>query len=176
MGHGLILFLLSVILSRGIDRIQSDMDHPSNTLLGRHSYCTQELVNLILIGSAISNIHNHNINFGDTILKGATKQSSVGQLSLFEHYDNLTVGTFFKNPIYPVWVVCAESHYTVIFSKSSPNDIFYYDGLAGQSEEIRLTIKESSVAKVQSESPLENCIRTRWKNADIDWNGSEVLL
>ena len=30
--------------------VQRDMDEPNNALMGLHGYCTQELVNLILIG------------------------------------------------------------------------------------------------------------------------------
>ena len=40
-GLGVILFLLSVILTRGIQNIYSDMDRPDGTLIGQHGYCTQ---------------------------------------------------------------------------------------------------------------------------------------
>ena len=49
----------------------------------------------------------------DHVLKGAHKQSAVGFLSLFEHYDIIRVGSFFKDPQFPIWVICSESHYTV---------------------------------------------------------------
>lgn len=39
-GLGVILFLLSVILTRGISNIYSDMDHESS-LIAQHGYCTQ---------------------------------------------------------------------------------------------------------------------------------------
>ena len=96
--NGLIQFLYSVILSRGIDNIIQDMDEPNNKLIGRHGYCTQEMVNLILSGEALSNVHDHDINLGgnegnEKILKGFKQQAQVGQLSLFEHYQNLKVNS-----------------------------------------------------------------------------------
>lgn len=60
------------------------------------------------------------------------------------------VGTHLKTPQYPIWVVCCESHYSCLFSRDTvvtadnppitTFDVFYYDGLALQEDEIRLTI------------------------------------
>lgn len=62
----------------------------------------------------------------------------------------IKVGANLKTPTYPIWVVCSESHFTVLFSlkrelltsedKGLEFDLYYYDGLANQQEEIRLTI------------------------------------
>ncbi len=68
-------------------------------------------------------------------LLGIQRQSSVGFLSLFEHYGYVKVvgappcfplsarsphaqqvGSNLKRPRVPVWVVCSESHYTTLFS------------------------------------------------------------
>ena len=60
------------------------------------------------------------------------------------------MGTYLKTPKCPIWVVCSESHFSVLFStrldlvsdwKAERRfDLFYYDGLARQQEEIKLTI------------------------------------
>ena len=60
------------------------------------------------------------------------------------------VGTYLKVPRLPIWVVCSESHFSVLFAlnKDLLNnwraerrfDLYYYDGLGGQGSEIRLTI------------------------------------
>ncbi len=50
-GWGVVLFVLSLALSRGVAAVQGDMDEPGNGLMGMHGYCTQELVNLILLGA-----------------------------------------------------------------------------------------------------------------------------
>ena len=49
------------------------------------------------------------------VLKGIDKQSDIGLLSLFEHYKSIKVGNNLKNPKFPIWVICSESHFTVLF-------------------------------------------------------------
>ncbi|CAB4032743.1 Hypothetical predicted protein, partial [Paramuricea clavata] len=88
---GCILLLYSAILSRTVEKIKEDMDDDNGTLMGAHGYCTQDMVNLLLTGKAISNTFDDVIELdsgGDTknILKGVDKQSDIGLLSLFEHY------------------------------------------------------------------------------------------
>lgn len=192
---GCILLLYSAILSRSIQKVISDMDEPTNTLMGAHGYCTQEMVNLIVTGKATSNTFD-NIMEIDTggakknVFKGIEKQSDIGLLSLFEHYKSCEVGINFKSPKYPIWVICSESHFSVLFSVDrnllddwkleKKFDLYYYDGLARQEEEIKLTIDTTRECPDYKDTdlvpPLEHCIRTRWKNAVVDWNGSEPIL
>lgn len=63
------------------------------------------------------------------------------------------VGAYLKTPRYPIWLVCSESHFSVLFGlqrelltsqdQSLQFDLYYYDGLANQQEEIRLTVCKS---------------------------------
>jgi len=186
---GCILLLYSVILTHGIDKIRSEMDEEGARLLGLHGYCTQEMINLLLQGVATSNAFDNDINLGETtLLRGISKQSEVGLLSLFEHYDSIKIGEYYKNPKYPVWIICSESHFTVLFSilqnsfaYSKMFDLYYYDGLANQDEVIKLTInlhvpcKESDLVG-SLVPPLEHCIRTKWHKASIDWNNTDPIL
>ncbi|XP_065897129.1 probable ubiquitin carboxyl-terminal hydrolase MINDY-4 [Dysidea avara] len=190
---GCILLLVSVILTRKIQCIINEMDEPTNKLIGHHSYCTQDLVNLFLVGKAVSNTHDGVIALGtgsdNTQLKGLDCQSEIGFLSLFEYYKSCTVGKYYKQPRYPIWVVCSESHFSVLFTRSKDFfvrqpahfDLLYFNGLGEQDEEIRLTIDTTQNTEIVTEaddlvSPLELCIRTCWKNARVNWNGSEPLL
>ncbi|XP_032381730.1 probable ubiquitin carboxyl-terminal hydrolase MINDY-4 isoform X2 [Etheostoma spectabile] len=89
---GCILFTISAVLSRSIDKVRDDMDVPTTTLIGAHGYCTQELVNLLLCGRAVSNVFDNDMeldsgNSNMTLLKGVKGHCDVGLLSLFEHYD-----------------------------------------------------------------------------------------
>ncbi|KAL9961433.1 hypothetical protein ACROYT_G030371 [Oculina patagonica] len=192
---GCILLLYSVILSRSIQTVISDMDEPTNTLMGAHGYCTQEMVNLVVTGKAVSNTFDNTMEI-DTggakknVFKGLEKQSDIGLLSLFEHYKSCEVGVNFKTPKYPIWVICSESHFSVLFSVDrnllddwkleKKFDLYYYDGLARQDEEIRLTVDTTRECPDYKDTdlvpPLEHCIRTRWKNAVIDWNGTDPIL
>jgi len=63
---GSMLFLLSLVLTRGIDNIRNeDMDMDS-TLIGQFGHCNQELINLLLTGRATSNVMDGNIPLGDS--------------------------------------------------------------------------------------------------------------
>ncbi|PVD30074.1 hypothetical protein C0Q70_09335 [Pomacea canaliculata] len=152
---GVILCMYSAILSRGVEKVRSDMDEPNGRMIAAHGYCTQELVNLLLTGQAVSNVFNDVMELDSgtgniVVLRGISGRSETGFLSLFEHYKSCQVGTYYKTPKYPIWVVCSESHFSVLFStrhelvsdwKAERRfDLFYYDGLARQQEEIRLTI------------------------------------
>lgn len=54
--NGCVLFLYAVILTAGVENIINSMDEANTTLIGRHGYCTQEMVNLLLTGKAVSNV------------------------------------------------------------------------------------------------------------------------
>ncbi|XP_069815363.1 probable ubiquitin carboxyl-terminal hydrolase MINDY-4 [Dendropsophus ebraccatus] len=192
---GCILLTVSVVFSRTFDLVQKDFDDPTNCLIGAHAYCTQELVNLILGGRAVSNVFNDVMeldsgNGNITVLKGISGRSDIGFLSLFEHYNVCQVGSYLKTPKYPIWVVCSESHFSVLFCLKKELmsdwraerrfDLYYYDGLANQQEEIRLTVDTSGTYIEDKEDdlvpPLEYCIRTKWKGAVVDWNSTDPIL
>jgi hypothetical protein len=67
---GCIHFLLSAILSKGIDSIRREMDDGGGPLIAAHSYCSQELVNLLLTGNAVSNVFDGNL----TLESGGTQK------------------------------------------------------------------------------------------------------
>lgn len=206
-GAGIVQFVLSVLLTKGVEMIYSEMDQlardTGGQLIGAHDYCTQELVNLLLCGYARSNVFDGDqalkgTDASDTdalVLRGIPKQSVLGFLSLFEAYQNLVVGSFYKNPRVNIWVICSESHYSVLFAADpqalndrtfdirSSVDLLYYDGLANQDEEIRLTVNtlalidhNAAVSHNDLIPPLDLVIRTKWAQAAVDWNGIEPLL
>ncbi|KAF4072663.1 hypothetical protein AMELA_G00265570 [Ameiurus melas] len=196
---GCVLLIVSAVLSRTIHTVRGDMDVPTSTLIGAHGYCTQELVNLLLCGRAVSNVFDNEMkldsgNGNFTLLKGIKERCDFGLLSLYEHYNICKVGSYLKNPRFPIWVVCSESHFSVLFSpcedltssRRSPRefDLHYYDGLANQQEPVRLTVYPDSAVKTADAEdvdsdltpPLELCIRTRWTDAAVSWNDSEPIL
>ncbi|KAG7493458.1 hypothetical protein JOB18_009233 [Solea senegalensis] len=194
---GCILLTISAVLSRSIDKVREDMDVPTTTLIGAHGYCTQELVNLLLCGRAVSNVFDNDMeldsgNGNITLLKGIKSRCDVGLLSLFEHYNICKVGAYMKSPHYPIWVVCSESHFSVLFGlqrelltnleRSLEFDLYYYDGLANQQEEIRLTVSVGKSTMSHQDlstdltPPLEHCIQTRWPCAFVSWNDTEPIL
>ena len=188
-GLGVVLFTMSAMLTRGLDMLAIDMDESSG-LIAQHGYCSQEMINLMILGRATSNVFDHTMSVegSDHVLKGAHKQSAVGFLSLFEHYDIIRVGSFFKDPQFPIWVICSESHYTVAFCLTKPTaaqqqsgvfDILWYDQLARMERLYTLTIDNTHDTPVSVDSsedlvpPMDEVLRTKWPNARVDWNGEE---
>lgn len=185
-----VTFLISVLMTHGLKRIREEMDDENSSLIGKHSHCNQEVVNLLLVGKAVTNIFNNEVSFGreeTTVLRGITSRSNIGLLSLYEHYKSCQVGSYYKDPKYPIWIVLSENHFSVLFAKSfvalEPGeerfDLFYYDGMNKQEEEVRLTLDPTvgiTNEDVVMTPPLELCIRTRWKGALVSWNNAEPLL
>lgn len=119
---GLLAFLFSVILSRTPAQIKKDMDDPSDHLIKRFGYSSQELVNLMLTGKAVSNVFDGEKSLSEGTdsegekLKGVTKRSPIGFLSYLECVGYVKVGENLKTPLFPIWVINSQSHYTLIFS------------------------------------------------------------
>jgi hypothetical protein len=40
-GWGIVLFLYSLVLSNGLERVVATLDDPTISLMGMHGYCTQ---------------------------------------------------------------------------------------------------------------------------------------
>lgn len=115
---GAMLFLISALLSRGLDSIQSDRDDPSLPLVtAPFGHASQEIVNLLLCGEAVANVFDERIDLGGGMfLKGVSTNVEVGFLTLLESLNFCKVGQHLKRPRWPIWVVGSESHYTVLFA------------------------------------------------------------
>ncbi|KAL0277093.1 UNVERIFIED_CONTAM: hypothetical protein PYX00_004494 [Menopon gallinae] len=114
---GVLLFLYSVMLTRGLDELRDELADPSDSLIeNTFGYGSQSLINLMLTGRAVSHVWDHEHDIGGLKLKGLTRQSSVGFLTLLEHLQLCEVGSFFKNPEHPIWVLGSDTHLTVLFS------------------------------------------------------------
>ena len=186
-----ICLLVSCLLTRGPDTVRGDMDRADTALVAAHGYCSQEMVSLVTTGRATSNVFDGDLVLGagpdTTLLRGVAARAEVGLLSLFEHYRAVTVGSRLKCPAHPIWLVCSESHFTVLWAEngdtSATSDpggelrLCYYDGLAGQEAPIVVTVVPGAgPPDTQVTSSIEQCIRTKWPGASVDWNGAEKIL
>ena len=194
-GCGVILLVYSAVLTAGIDAIKGMMDHTEATLIGGHGYCTQELVNLMLFGQACANLFDGVQSLGDGAdrieLKGVQREgpAPIGLLCHAEAQNICQVGNALKQPACPIWLAYMESHYTTIFAmeKIGPPEgsgaafsLYYYDGLANQDEVIQVNVQPGAYLPVKSKydlvPPLDETLRTRWPDAQVDWVGTEPLL
>ncbi|XWS21775.1 hypothetical protein CRYUN_Cryun30bG0083700 [Craigia yunnanensis] len=115
---GALLFLISALLSRGLDCVQADRDDPSLPLVtAPFGHASQEIVNLLLCGQAVPNVFDGRMDFGGGMfLKGISSKVEVGFLTLLESLNFCKVGQNLKCPKWPIWVIGSESHYTVLFA------------------------------------------------------------
>ncbi|ORM39974.1 Uncharacterized protein BXIN_1412 [Babesia sp. Xinjiang] len=119
---GVMSFTLSVLATRGIENLRNDMDDPTLPLIGIYGHSSQELVNLLLQGKAVSNIFDGEkvLQDGDKTLtyklRGITGEGNVGFLTEREASRHCQAGSYYKNPRFPVWVTGSFSHYTVLFA------------------------------------------------------------
>ncbi|VAH47734.1 unnamed protein product [Triticum turgidum subsp. durum] len=83
---GAMLFLISSLLSRGLDCIQADRDDPSQPLVtAPFGHASQEIVNLLLCGEAVPNVFDGKMDLGGGMsLKGIPNDVEVGFLTLLE--------------------------------------------------------------------------------------------
>ncbi|XP_003708674.1 ubiquitin carboxyl-terminal hydrolase MINDY-3 homolog [Megachile rotundata] len=115
--YGVLLLLYSVIGTKGITEIRSEMSDPSESMIdSTYGYGNQSLINLMLTGRAVSHVWDHDQDIGGLKLRGIDKQNTIGFLALLEHLCYCEVGTFLKSPSYPIWVLGSETHLTVLFS------------------------------------------------------------
>ena len=190
------LVVLSALLTSGAATVRADIDDPGSSLVVNHAYCSQDIADMFITGRATSNVHDAGADVsGELGLRGVAVRSRVGLLLLFEWHDLVRVGDNLKSPLLPVWVVCSESHYSVLFQSCGqgcddlPLMLHYYDGLARQATPISLLLTRGSEQNALLASrgggasaatadlpPLECVIHTRWPAAAVDWNGTEPIL
>lgn len=177
---GISLFIYSLLLTRGIETIKSDMDFPDR-LIGEDSYASQEIVNLILTGHAVTNVFNGNKELNGTnsetlILKGIAQQSRIGFLSLSEYENNDQVGSYLKYPEHPIWVVNGNNHYLTLFgtSKKIVEDseeefyLFYTDSLSSHQEiSLQINPKDGPAKETDNLPTTIKCLLTRWPTATV---------
>ena len=120
-GGGLAAFLFSASLTRSAALLASDGDDPmASAMIGTFGHCSQELVNLLLTGRARSHCFDGVRMLEELQLKGCDPgHYAVGFLTLFEFHNCFEVGQSLKSPLgRGIWVLNAESHYSLIFARS----------------------------------------------------------
>ncbi|CAI5662492.1 unnamed protein product [Oreochromis niloticus] len=99
---GVLLFLYSVILTKGIENIRNEIQDTMEPLIDPvHGHGSQSLVNLLITGHAVSNVWDGDRECSGMKLQGIHKQ----------------VGAFLKSPKFPIWILGSETHLSVFFTK-----------------------------------------------------------
>ena len=117
---GVMFFVMSLVESRGIDRIKADMDDPNNTITSQFGHSSQELMNLLLTGQAVSNVFDNSMTLSEELTcRGIQYRPAIGYLSQLESLRYCEVGSYYKSPIFPVWIVASTNHFSVVFGDSN---------------------------------------------------------
>jgi hypothetical protein len=116
-GPGGVMFLvMSLVETRGIDRIRCDMDDPNTTITAQFGHSSQELMNLLLTGQAVSNVFDNSMSLSEDLsCHGIQRRPAIGYLSILESLRYCEVGGFYKSPLFPIWVIGSTSHFSVLF-------------------------------------------------------------
>ncbi|XP_077453825.1 ubiquitin carboxyl-terminal hydrolase MINDY-3 isoform X1 [Stigmatopora argus] len=115
---GVLLFLYSVILTKGIENIRNEIQDTMEPLIDPvHGHGCQSLVNLLVTGHAVANVWDGDRECSGMKLHGIHKQASVGFLTLMESLRYCKVGTYMKSPKFPIWIIGSETHLSVFFTK-----------------------------------------------------------
>ncbi|XP_023559855.1 inactive ubiquitin carboxyl-terminal hydrolase MINDY-4B [Octodon degus] len=199
--HGVILFLYSLIFSRTFERLQKDLDVTTTHLLQPHAggfLCRQAVLNLVLTGRASPNVFN-GCEKGESQerLHGVLARSEIGYLQWCQDSseDNRLsqVGSMLKTPKFPIWLCNINGRYSILFCTNRQLlsdwkverlfDLYFYSGQPSQRKLVQLTIDTHAHhwERAQNEdkhgpgrrcSPVEMAIRTKWREATINWNGT----
>ncbi|XP_058063604.1 ubiquitin carboxyl-terminal hydrolase MINDY-3 homolog [Anopheles bellator] len=114
---GVLLLLYTILHTKGLESILSEMSDPSEPLIHDTYGCgSQALINLMLTGRAVPHVWDNEQDVGGMKLKGINQQSEIGFITVMEQLQYCTVGFFYKNPKNPVWVMGSDTHLTVMFS------------------------------------------------------------
>lgn len=115
--YGILLFLYSVLFTKGIENVLNEISDTSEPLIhSAFGYGSQSLINLMLTGRAVQHVFDNDQDIGGMKLKGIDRQSEIGFITLMEQLRYCTVGSFYKNPKHPIWIMGSETHLTVLFS------------------------------------------------------------
>lgn len=115
---GVLLFLYSVLLTKGIENIKNSIEDANEPLIDPvYGHGSQSLINLLLTGHAVSNVWDGDRECSGMQLLGIHEQATVGFLTLMEALRYCKVGSYLKSPKFPIWIVGSETHLTVFFAK-----------------------------------------------------------
>ncbi|XP_043558681.1 inactive ubiquitin carboxyl-terminal hydrolase MINDY-4B isoform X3 [Chiloscyllium plagiosum] len=165
--HAVILFIYSLLLSRTLERLYTDMDNTTSHLLQLslgNFICTQALINLMLTGRASPNVFNGDLQYDNqgVLLKepkhGVLARSDVGYLYWnrheLEHERLPQVGSMLKTPKLPIWLCNINDTFSVLFNTNRLLlsdwrmehlfDLYFYSGQPSQTKTVTLTIDTHS--------------------------------
>jgi ubiquitin carboxyl-terminal hydrolase MINDY-3/4 len=184
---GVLLLVLSLLQSRGVREASQECDYPAtNKLTAQFGHCSQELINLLLTGQAVSNVFDNTLSLGgDMVCRGISSRPSIGYLSQLEALRYCEVGDYYKSPQYPIWVIGSTSHFSVMFGDGQALQESKSDRLLEQCRRAFKSIEgadengfiaTSDLGKVLSELQLDLGDSVPALAAALEVTGADIIL
>ncbi|XP_070156248.1 inactive ubiquitin carboxyl-terminal hydrolase MINDY-4B isoform X1 [Polyergus mexicanus] len=200
-GPGAKLLLYSAVLSRGLSKVQNDLEDSKASILGG---CSEEgpisIVIFFLTGRVSPHVHNGVLHVGDENTYavpqwGVLTRSEVGFL-IHEGDGNVSKqpGSRLKTPSLPIWVTLCHGHHGVLFNTNRELLRNYhaerrfevqYFTCGGSHATLTVDTRANETSGVSdaatmeaadiAATPLEKLIRSKWQDALIQWNGTPVM-
>ncbi|XP_046453708.1 inactive ubiquitin carboxyl-terminal hydrolase MINDY-4B-like [Daphnia pulex] len=204
-GPAVMLILYSAILTRGINQVTEDMGKPSGgdgiltpmkSLMSINGSIMFGPISLFLLGRASPYLHN-GVQYQDdgdsrTEETGVLIRSPIGLLLWMGNEAKTAaynVGSRFKTPTVPIWVVVASENSGVLFGEDkgllrdhqaeNRFQLHYHTSTFHQQNPVILKINN----RVRDDSsadapipPLERILRTKWGDARLDWGNVEPFV
>jgi len=184
---GVMLLTMSLVATRGVDCIKSDMDAgTAHHLTAQFGHSSQELINLLLTGQATTNIFDNTMTLGGSLqCHGIQSRPKIGYLSQLEALRYCSVGNYYKSPKNPVWVVGSTSHFSVLFGsreclKESKSDELLeqcrraFKSIEGAEENGFIPVTELSTVLKQLDLDLKESVETL--AASLEMSGAGIIL
>ncbi|XP_046669045.1 inactive ubiquitin carboxyl-terminal hydrolase MINDY-4B-like isoform X3 [Homalodisca vitripennis] len=120
-GPGTLLLLYSAVATRGTENTQRDLEVEKGYLVTGAEEGSLCIVTLMLTGRATPYLHNGVVYVGDeehyaVPQYGILARSEVGFLLYEEGVEERMPGSRLKTPSLPIWVVCSQGHFGVMFN------------------------------------------------------------
>jgi hypothetical protein len=140
---GCVLFLYSLIHTRGIDQIKKDIVKDGGELplvYGMNWLCTTELMGILICGQAKGNVSAYNTTGDRMTYANGVNNFGIGLLSNIEiEGAGVPVNDVLKCPQYPIYILHGGDHFTLLFDlearneeereKNVPFEMFHWNGL-----------------------------------------------
>ncbi|KAL0239181.1 hypothetical protein PCE1_004872 [Barthelona sp. PCE] len=165
-GAGVVSFVLSMLLSRGISQINTDLGFQAeDPLIAKWGQASQPLINLVLSGRAAVDVCNGDRNLDGLTFSGITEYNDIGFFSDYDFFNHQRIGTYLKNPLNKIWIVLSEAHITVFYLITETEEMIrigHYDQMIGTSS-YYIVNKEEAPRATDSMSMFEKLLSGKFK-------------
>ncbi|KAF4524530.1 hypothetical protein B566_EDAN002802 [Ephemera danica] len=199
--YGVLLFLYSVLLTRGIEELRRDLLDPAEPLIDcNHGYGSQSLINLVLTGRAVGHVWDREQNVGGLTLRGLERQMlfstekalvsaetpSEAARRVFKSFDpegNNFIAVKTLPEVLQALDLVSDPPYVEIMRKKLDVEnlgiillgVFMEEFFPVAYVEGQAVMLESLVGpSILESNPMLTCLQTKWPNIEVQWLSASI--